>query len=253
MKAMPRFLLATVPFAISLFGQEFEVAAIKPSAPQEIGRTSTRMSSNTDTGTLTYQNVNLKQVLGRAFDVQQYQITGPEILESERFDVTASFAPHSTSEQLGTMLQKLLADRFGLKFRRESKELPAFALTVAKGGPKFKTAAADGGVSTNSSGGRWRMTAKITMRRLAELLTEPAGRPVLDQTGLSGSFDLTLDWSANETGPEKDAPPSLFTALQEQLGLKLDSVRAPVESIVVDSAERSPTDPLAQPLPSVVP
>ena len=239
---MSRLLSATLLFAVSLVGQEFDVAAIKPSAPQEIGRTSTRMSSNTDTGNLIYQNVNLKQILGRAFNVQQYQISGPDILESERFDVTASFAPHATSEQLSAMLQKFLADRFGLKFHRESKELPAFALTVAKGGPKIKPVESDGGVSTNSTGARWHMTAKITMRRLVEILTEPAGRPVLDQTGLTGSYDLTLDWSANEAAADRDAPPSLFTALQEQLGLKLDATKGLVEAIVIDSVERVPTE-----------
>ncbi len=141
------------------------------------------------------------------------------------------------------MLQDLLTARFGLKFHRESKELPAFALAVAKGGPKFKSVEANGGVSSNSNGGRWRMTAQITMRRLAEILTEQAGRPILDQTGLPGAYDLALEWSANDNASsEKDASPSLFTALQEQLGLKLESVRAPVESIVVDKIDRSPSE-----------
>jgi uncharacterized protein (TIGR03435 family) len=226
-----------------LLGHEFEVASIKPAAPQEIGRTSTRMSSNTDSGSLVYSNANLKQILGRAFNVQQYQLTGPSFMETERFDVTASFAPQSTSEQLSSMLQKLLADRFGLKVHRETKELPAFALTIIKGGPKFKSAESDAGVSSNSNGSRWRMTAKITMRRLAEILTEQAGRPVHDQTDLTGPFDLTLEWSAGEAiANDRDAPPSVFTALQEQLGLKLEPIKAPVESIVVDQLQRIPTE-----------
>ncbi len=237
---MLRLIPASILFAASLLGQEFEVAAIKPAAPQEIGRTSTRMSSDTDTGSLVYANVNLKQILARAWNVQQYQITGPDFLEDARFDVTASFPPRSTSEQLSTMLQKLLADRFGVQLHRETRELPAFGLVVAKGGPKFKQAESDGGISTNSGRGRWHMTAKITMRRLAELLTEQAGRPVLDQTGLAGSYDLTLEWSTTDTAAADS--PSLFTALQDQLGLKLEAIRAPVESIVIDRAERTATE-----------
>jgi uncharacterized protein (TIGR03435 family) len=134
--SMWRTISAASLFAASLLGQEFDVAPIKPAAPQEIGRTSTRMSSDTDTGNLTYLNVNLKQILGRAFDVQQYQLTGPSFIETERFDVNASFAPHSTAAQLSSMLQKLLADRFGLKIHRETKELTAFALTVSKSGSR---------------------------------------------------------------------------------------------------------------------
>jgi uncharacterized protein (TIGR03435 family) len=81
------------------------------------------------------------------------------------------------------------------------------------------------------------------MRRLAEILTERVGRPVLDQTNLAGPYDLALEWSAGETaGTDRDSPPSLFTALQEQLGLKLEPVKAPVESIVVDALERTPTE-----------
>ncbi|MEO5922936.1 MAG: TIGR03435 family protein [Bryobacteraceae bacterium] len=239
---MLRKISAAILFAGSLLAQspEFDVAAIKPAAPQEIGRISTRMSTDTDTGSLVYSNVNLKDMLGRAFRVQQYQISGPNSIESERFDVSATFRPGVTPEQVSQMLQALLADRFKLKIHRETKELPAYLLTVAKNGPKLKPSESDGDVATNSSGKAWHLTAKVTMRRLAEILTEQAGRPVLDHTDLAGSFDLKLDWTSGEASDAEI--PSIFTALQDQLGLKLESTKAPVQSIVVDHVERTPTE-----------
>ncbi len=234
---LPVFFFATCLLAQSV---EFDVAAIKPAPPQAIGRTSVSMSSDTDAGTLIYSNVSLKDMIGRAFRVQQYQISGPSVIESERFDITAAFKSGVTSEQVAQMLQALLADRFKLKVHRETKELPAFLLTVTKGGPKFKQTESDGNVSTNSNGKTWHLTAKITMRRLAEILTEQAGRPVLDRTELPGSYDLKLDWTSGETAESEI--PSIFTALQDQLGLKLEPTKAPVESIVVDQVERTPTE-----------
>src|ERR1700733_6558862 len=98
---------------------EFEVATIKPAPPQSEGRTSTRMSSDTEAGKLNYTNVNLKEVIGKAYKVQQYQITGPDWLETERFDIVAKFSPRPAADQLPLMLQALLADRFKLALHGE--------------------------------------------------------------------------------------------------------------------------------------
>ena len=240
-----RTVLSLVFGSLLVHGQprsEFEVATVKPSAPQSDGRTQTRMSSDTDKGQLTYSNVNLKEVLGRAYKVQQYQVTGPDWMETERFDIAARFAPHSTPEQLAGMLQSLLAERFKLAAHHETKELPVYALTVTKGGPKFKSSETASGITSNSNRTQWHMTAKVTMERFAEFLTSEAGRPVLDKTSLPGSYELKLDWSP-DTAPAGDAAtlPSLFTALQEQLGLKLESTKGPVETLVVDHVDRTPT------------
>ncbi|HEY4363394.1 MAG TPA: TIGR03435 family protein [Bryobacteraceae bacterium] len=248
---MPRTLLI-VPLAVlassHLLAQitpGFEVATVKPAPSQSDGRTQTRMSSDTDKGQLTYSNVNLKEVIGRAYKVQQYQITGPDWLETERFDISARFAPHSSTEQLGLMLQALLADRFKLALHHETKELPVYSLTVIKGGPKFKSSETASGITSNSNRTQWHVTAKVSMDRFAEFLTGEAGRPVLDKTGLPGSYDLKLDWSPDTAPASADAAPSLpslFTALQEQLGLKLEPAKGPVDMLVVDRAERVPTD-----------
>ncbi len=142
------------------------------------------------------------------------------------------------------MLQALLAERFKLTLHRETKELPMYVLVVAKNGPKFKTTESETGISSNSSRTHWHVTAKGTMRRFAEFLSEEAGRPVVDQTGLSGSYELTLDWTPDDAPAANDsaAGPSLFTALQEQLGLKLDATKGPVEILVIDRANRTPTE-----------
>jgi uncharacterized protein (TIGR03435 family) len=222
---------------------EFEVATIKPAPPQPEGRTSTRMSSDTDAGKLNYTNVNLKEAIGKAYKVQQYQIAGPDWIETERFDIVARFPSHSAADRVPLMLQTLLADRFKLTLHRETKELPKYALVVGKSGAKFKTAESETGISSNSSRTHWHVTAKVSMRRFAEFLSDEAGRPVVDQTGLSGSYELTLDWAPDDA-PANDATagPSLFTALQEQLGLKLDSTKGPVEMLVIDHADRTPSD-----------
>jgi uncharacterized protein (TIGR03435 family) len=230
--------------AVAQAPAEFEVATIKPAPPLAEGRTSTRMSSDTDTGNLNYTNVNLKEAIGKAYKVQQYQITGPDWIETQRFDIVARFAPHSAADQLPLMLQTLLADRFKLTLHRETKDLPMYVLVVTKNGPKFKSTETETGISSNSSRTHWHVVAKASMHRFAEFLSDEAGRPVVDRTGLSGSYEMTLDWAPDDTLAPNDsaAGPSLFTALQEQLGLKLDSTKGPVEMLVIDRAERTPTE-----------
>jgi uncharacterized protein (TIGR03435 family) len=223
---------------------QFDVATIKPAPLQEQGRTSTRMSSDTDTGKLHYTNVNLKEIIAQAYKVQEYQVSGPGFILTERFDIVAQFPPHTDGNRIPPMLQALLADRFKLTTHRETKELPIYSLVVAKGGPKFKAADSSPHMSVDSSRSHWHVTATVTMQRFAEFLTDEAGRPVVDKTNLTGAYDMTLDWAVDNNANTNDASngPSLFTALQEQLGLKLDSAKGPVETIVVDHAERTPTE-----------
>ena len=119
-----------------------------------------------------------------------------------------------------------------------------YALVAAKNGPKFQSTESETGISSNSIRTHWHVVAKGSMGRFAEFLSDEAGRPVVDHTGLSGSYELTLDWAPDDAAAANDAAagPSLFTALQEQLGLKLDSTKGPVEMLVIDRAERTPTE-----------
>ena len=179
-------------------------------------------------------------------------VGGPDWLGSDDYEIQAKIEdslyaamqkmnPAQQREQVNLMEQSLLADRFKLKVHFETREMPMYALVIAKGGPKL-TPAKDGESSRLSMHGN-EMTATATT--LDQWIHNPflGGRMVMDRTGLKGTYDFTLTWSeqsvASGAGPESgtDAP-SLFTAVQEQLGLKLVPTKGPVEVIVVDSVER---------------
>jgi uncharacterized protein (TIGR03435 family) len=147
------------------------------------------------------------------------------------------------------MLQNLFAERFHLVLHPETRQMPTYSLVVAKGGAKLHPVD-DGPQSTSGRPGRLEAT-RITMDKLANLLSRMTGQPVLNETGLTGVFTFTVEWAPDETqhpdgSPEAVTPaaggPSLFSALQEQLGLKLDGRKAPAEVLVVDRIDRTPTE-----------
>jgi uncharacterized protein (TIGR03435 family) len=219
----------------------FEAAAIKPSKAEE-----GHSHWNSGKGRLTMDNMSLRQIIRAAYSAKEYELEGgPGWLDSERFHIDAKAEGNVDDDQLMPMLQTLLADRFKLVVHRERKELPGLALVVAKGGPKIR-AVEGGGSQMNSRDGK--LTAKhASMAKLAEFAQRQVGRPVVDKTGLAGGFDFTLQWSnermlkaAEESGTVPPAP-SIFTALPEQLGLKLEARKVPVEILMIDSAER-PTE-----------
>jgi uncharacterized protein (TIGR03435 family) len=197
-----------------------------------------------------------------AYGIPARQIVGgPAWVDSERFDVEAKADDQSTTQMAKLdqaarsamerqMMQQLLADRFHLAVHWDTKEVPVYALVLAKGGPKFSaTKDPEGHSGTSASGGRLKATA-VTMTRLAETLTQllsrELGRVVVDRTGLDGKYDLELNWSpdngssAFSDGGNNAASigPSIFTALEEQLGLKLTSAKGPVRSLVIDHLEQ---------------
>jgi uncharacterized protein (TIGR03435 family) len=226
---------------------EFEVASIKPAAPQPIGHVSTRTSTNhatqSEPGRLNYTYVNVQQVLCEAYRVFLYQLSGgPAWLETDRFDISAVIPAGTQRNQVPLMLQALLVDRFRLALHREMREMSVYALVVSKNGPKFKAAQSSTGISSHSDGGPIHVTAAIGMDGFANYLSQRLDRPVLDQTGLKGPFEITMDWapdSLQRPGAGDDlSGPSIFTALQEQLGLKLEGRRAPIEILVIDRAEK---------------
>lgn len=224
----------------------FEVASIKPAPPQPAGSVSTRISI--DRARAVYSNLTVKDLIGEAYRVQEYQITGPALLGSRRFDIAAKIPDGVSKPQVPEMLQALLADRFRLAFHRETKILPVYALTVGKNGAKLKPAENASGISSNSNRTGMHVDAKVSLLSFAEFLSVRLGRPVLDRTGLSGAFDIKADWAvdplAQPLSPEKEtaadsaAGPSVFTALEQQLGLKLEATRGPVEILVIDHVEQ---------------
>ncbi len=225
----------------------FEVASVKRATSQAGGRISSSM--RLDPGRFTCSNVSLKKLLVESYGVKDYQVSGPDWFDTEIYDITATLPPGTTGDDVRLMIQALLADRFKLTFHRDSKEIPVYALVVGKGGSKLQEVEFGRG-STSGSPGQLTAT-RIAIRNLTEFLSRQTGRPVLDMTGLKGFYNFTLNYTpdAAPSAPSPETPipesgvgPSLFTAVQEQLGLRLEPRKAPVEILVVDHVEKIPTD-----------
>lgn len=263
-------------------GTHFEVASVRPAAPQQNGVGTRGGPGTPDPGRMTYTNVNLRVLLDRAYDVLDDQISGPPWLATERYDISATIPSCATKEQFQAMLQNLLAERFQLAFHREKKEFVVYELLAAKAGSKLKEgslpaeskpASTGRGGPVDSKGfaappahqtgqtstdGVAKMGAnQITMAAFAQFLTFPVGfmdgspmlgmgtARVVDKTGLTGEYSFTLEYEWPGQKPA-DAPgdlaPVLFTALQQQLGLRLEKTKQMLDVLVIDRAEKTPTE-----------
>ncbi len=229
----------------------FDVATIKPSRPGTPGRLFTVRGREVLT-----INTSLADLITQAYEVHTRQVVGgPSWMESDKYDITgrplAEGVPNIA--QLRAMIRSLLEDRFKLAIHRERRDLPAYALTVGKNGPKLtKNETNPNGLPGLLFKGLGMLPAvNATMADFAGVMqTAVLDRPVVDRTGLQGRFDFTLNWTPDDSQfrsmgvqvppPPADGtgPPGLFTAIQEQLGLRLESVTAPVEAIVIDRVER---------------
>ena len=227
-------LLAISVCCIAQIPKEFEVASVKPQAPGD-----TRGSIGPSPGAFIANGIPLKILIEIAYRVKDYQISGgPDWIETDHWDVSAKaragFIP--TGQQMQPMLQALLADRFRLKLHRETRELPAFALVVGRGGPKLTASTF---TDSRISIGHGIFTGqKIDMAGLADALARESDRTIVDQTGLNGEYDITLKWSPDAADPDPAAVP-LVTAIQQQLGLRLEATKAPVEILVIDSVQKA--------------
>ncbi|HKE83098.1 MAG TPA: TIGR03435 family protein [Vicinamibacterales bacterium] len=175
-----------------------------------------------------------------AYDVADYQVIGiPNREASIYFEIEArgdsGRAPSLDDTRL--MLQAMLAERFQLRVHREARDMPIYALTIAKGGPKAAACSNPEAPSVYSPGFIVSCKPPMPMTRIAQFLSRETGRPVIDRTGL-GTYAFELHWLPEAAPPQPDSPPVLFTAIQEQLGLTLEPQRGPIDSIVVDHAER---------------
>jgi len=191
----------------------FDVASVKPNQSGDGG---THISH--DGGTLMITNATLKYCILRAYSLADAQVAGPAWLDSERYDIMAKAAADADNDQHRLRLRTLLAERFHLTFHRETKEIPVYALVVAKDGPKLKkpeSASSDGGNMASSPG---RVTGTgVSIDRLAAFLGEPRaalGRMVVYQTGLAGAYSFTLNWTPDGVNPSgRDAAPPIPAAL----------------------------------------
>ncbi len=264
-------------FSAALWAQtnspQFEVATIKM-APTPDGRgysVSSRGGPGTqDPSLFTCHNCSASDLVSRAFSLAGYELSAPDGMESVRFDMSAKIPEGTTKEQFRLMLQNFLAERFKLTYHREKKEVPAYNLVVAKNGPKFKESVpipppedADR-PATKPSPIKWdeagypilpagrdstmaimngyasQRFADATMEHLAMHLGFQLHQPVSDATGLKGKYDFSLRW-VSERMPEETGP-NLFRAVQEQLGLKLEPKKTPIDVLVVDHFEKTPTE-----------
>ena len=233
-----------------LLGQGFEVVSVKPADANARGG-----GMGLPNGTFTATNMPARSLITLAYDIPSFQLAGgPSWIGDQRYDVVAKMPAGAVKPagperwaQMRVALKALLADRFQLAIHRESRMIPGYALVVAKNGFKLKKTADEGNADFSSYPGK--LTAhKISMELLARNLSGNLGSPVVDMTGIKGVFDLMLEWSPDEgqspakAGSEavEAAPigPSIFTAVQEQLGLKLETQKAPVEMIVIDRIEK---------------
>ena len=230
----------------------FEVATIKPSKPDD-----QRKAFIVNGNQFHIINQPLTQMISFAFDVQEKQVIGlPDWAGTDRFDIDGKpdgeGAPNG--KQWKTMIQKLLADRFQLKFHKDKKELSVYVLSVTKTGEKMTKddSAPNGLPALFFQGGLGKLNVRNALMTDFTGLMQSAvlDRPVLDQTGLAGRWDFTLNWTPDEsqfkgmgvTVPSPtdsaDAPPNLYTAIQEQIGLKLEATKAPADVMVIDHVEK---------------
>jgi uncharacterized protein (TIGR03435 family) len=281
---------------------QFEVASVKPSPPPT-GHGIMRRIGPPDPGMVNYGNATLTMLISRAYGVKDYQVSGPDWLDSQGYDVVAKVPAGVPADQVPLMLQALLSERFKLALHRESKTINVYALIVGKGGPKLKEsdpaelAAVPGrgnagfgagppappppgagpgrglppgpGVRmmVSPNGGR-QLNGRMTLAQLTDTMSFFMDRPVVDSTGLKGTYDIDMtfmpderDQMRNRLGPAMVGPPpggvtdprpaesaedatagSIFSAVQEKLGLKLDARKSPAEILVIDHAEKIPTE-----------
>jgi uncharacterized protein (TIGR03435 family) len=246
-------------------GPLFEVVSIKPSPAADI-----RVSMGIPTGRFVAIGFTTRRLIEFAYNVKDDRLSGgPGWINSERYDIDAKEAESVAEalqklplvqrlDRMRLMVQSLLADRFKLKVNRQIKELPVYALVVAKNGPKLTLTPQGPPRDPDIAGGRGQFTGTaVPMSALAYSLAqlpEIGGRVVLDQTALKGNYDFSLQWSPDTTPafsgggpgdtarpagapPSDSSAPSLFTALQEQLGLRLESQKSPVDVFVIDHIE----------------
>jgi len=225
---------AILALCISALAQQFEVASIKPSSADR----NASSGINTAYGRLDAHNVTLKRCIMGAYGVGPHQILGgPGWLDSDRFEILAKAEqPISDDAALMVMLQAILAERFKLALHRETRDVPALVLEVSKNGPKLEKAEL-GQAVTNTSSSKTGVVIdarNCDMESFAKIISRKMDLPVVNHTGLEGNFNLKLQWAPDNA----DAGPSIFTAIQEQLGLRLRSQKAAVEIIVIDHAEK---------------
>jgi len=256
---MRRIVIAALFTFAALRGQNaparpsFDVVSIKP---DNILQTSFDIVPRRSGNRITMHNTQLAMVIAYAWHVANpsFQVTGNVRLPDgwNFYDIEAIVAGSPSDDDLRLMFQALLKDRFKLRIHRETREMTAYDLVIAKGGPKLKRAEPDGEVALDgqpiepgnslsaygTDGGTHLIGKSASMERLVYSLSGRLHAPVLDRTGLTGPFDYNVVFSREDDPSDTGGPPALITALQDELGLRLEKTRSQVELIVVDHLEK---------------
>jgi uncharacterized protein (TIGR03435 family) len=245
MKLLP--IVGAIAMACRAQSPAFEAASVKLSSPGE------EVRMRREPGRFAITNFSLRAVVRYAYDVKDIQISGgPAWFDSDRWDIVATAGREISEDERLRMVQTLLAERFKMTIRHETKDLPVYALVVAKNGVKL-TPGKEGmperdSLEVNGAGFHQMIGQSVTLSGIATVLSRPAGRIVINRTGIAGTFDFKLEWVPdaasmpliNGVKPEGGLEgASIFTAVQEQLGLKLESTKAPVEILVIERAEKA--------------
>jgi uncharacterized protein (TIGR03435 family) len=286
MKMIPIAALAflTLTVASAQTRLEFEVASIKPAADQTL---QVKAGLTVDGSQARFTYFSLRDYVSMAYRVKLYQITGPDWIASQRFDIAAKLPDGADRAQVLEMLQSLLVDRFQLRMHREKKEFPVYTLEVDRGGLKIKEAVQDAsegggqspiniaaggnasGIGANLGGGAFftfgnnRFEAgKVDMPALTDLLSRFVDRPILDMTSLQGKYDIALDLSPEDyqamliraaIASGVILPPQALRALEgasgdsisnslQKSGLRLEPRKMPLDVLVIDSIQKTPTE-----------
>ena len=232
-------LLATAAMA-----QTFDVASVKQGGPVRPDGLLDINLGRAEHGVVTLSNATLSECMQWAYGLtNEAQIAGPAWIKDRtfRFELVAKAPPETPVEKLRAMMQALLRERFQLELHREPRKIAHYELTVAKGGPKLTASQGEGAMARVYYGfGRLAYT-HMPMDRFVLLLSRQIKQPVFDRTGVKGAYDIDLRWTPDEGTPEDTTPrPDLFTAIQQQLGLRLEGAKVPLEVLVVDRAEKVP-------------
>lgn len=239
----------------------FDAASLRSAVRSATNRPAMKGGPGTsDPGRIDYHAATLQQLLKIAYALEDYQITGPDWIATDAFDLAATLPPGASKKQFSSMLQDLLKERFRLVAHTDHKKMQVYDLTVAGSGPKLKVADPSSPAAgmamvpmANESGAMTihLLGAHATMAALATYLSRAAARPVLDQTGLEGAFDINLSFAPDSMPAASNYPgnaaivpagDTLRGALKSQLGLELKSREASLEVLVIDRVERIPSE-----------
>ena len=247
-------------FAFESFAQTFEVATMRlhpPGSPEGTATTQTGGPGTSDPTRITIINRTLHRLLIESYGLVGYQLKDPPDLDQVRYDIVAKIPPGATAQELRVMMQGLLIERLQLKVRHEHQVVPIYALLIGKRGPKFKPSSepidpAKQGMSRSSTSPGLVKLAAVgqTIPQLVSALFQQTDHPIMDMTGLTGKYDFTITFMSRRSNELSAAPPdgrvedapTIFQAVQDQLGLKLEARKMPVDLVIVDSGRKVPIE-----------